>query len=170
MNKKYIMNIRDIKIRDGKITSLLGVRRCGMTTLLCSYIGKALEDGKRVLLVSYMMNCAMDCKKRLIDEYNNSISYDKLDVISISSLEDRLVGNRYDLVVIDALDIFETDWSRLISIIHGHGCSCVIGITWEDFTHEVVEMYNMIRDLSDFSYYITIVDGNREISLLKENE
>ena len=162
------MNIRDIKIRDGKITSLLGVRRCGMTTLLCSYIGKALEDGKRVLLVSYMLNYAMECKKRLKDEYNNSISYDKLDVISISSLEDKLMGNRYDLVVIDALDIFETDWSRLISIIHGHGCSCVIGITWGDFTHEVVEMYNMIRDLSDFSYYITIVEGNREISLLKE--
>ena len=70
------MDIRDIKIRDGKITSLLGVRRCGMTTLLCSYIGKALEDGKRVLLVSHMMNCAMGCKKMLKDEYNNSISYD----------------------------------------------------------------------------------------------
>lgn len=161
------MDIRGIKIRDGKITTIFGERRCGMTTLLCSHIGKALEDGERVLLVSHMMNCAIECKKRLIDMYNNSISYDKLDVISVSSLEDRLMGNRYDLVVFDTLDIFETDWGRLVSIIHGHRCPCVIGITWEDIDsdEEVLNVLKKVKRLSDYSYRVVYSDAERKRSI-----
>ena len=161
------MDIKDIKIRDGKITTIFGERRCGMTTLLCSHIGKALEDGKRVLLVSYMMNCAMECKKRLIDMYNNSLSYDKLDVISVSSLEDRLMGNRYDLVVFDTPHIFHTDWDHIMVVLRGCGSPCVIGITWEgiDSNEEVLNTLKKVKKLSDYSYRVIYSDAESGISI-----
>lgn len=173
------MDIKDIKIRNGKITTIFGKRLCGMTTLLSSHIGDTLGDDKKVLLVSFNLTCAEASKRVLMDMYNNSLSYDNLDVISVSSLESRLVGNKYDLVVFDTPSIFQTDWNHIMNILRKCGSPCVFGITWGEIDSDkgVMDVLKKIEGLSDYVYRVVgnkisfekVKDVDKELSFARCN-
>ena len=62
-----MVGLNEIKIKEGKITTLIGERCCGMTTLLCTFIKKALDNNGKVLVISDKARSA----KELFDKLND---------------------------------------------------------------------------------------------------
>lgn len=153
-----MINKKDIKLEKGKVTLLYGERGCGISTSLCNVMDEYLESGKRVLLISCNYNCAIHTSKMLKCVYLDN----QLDVINEASLESKLVGNRYDLVVYDTPNLNEVDVDLLFLKIK-KCCSdniVIIGLTWEDILEdsEISLKVDEFINNSDYCHEVEYLD------------
>lgn len=150
-----MVGLNEIKIKEGKITTLIGERCCGMTTLLCTFIKKALDNNGKVLVISDKARSA----KELFDKLNDDNCISKNIIFKNIFNLHKEVGFKYDLIVYDTPDIFELYNPEVMDFLSLFKDSkIIIGITWENiaFNREVNKCIKKQFILkSNYSYYLT---------------
>jgi ABC-type branched-subunit amino acid transport system ATPase component len=146
-----------VKIEEGKITTLVGERCCGMTSLLCEYVDKFLKnnDGE-VLIISYSIESVKHTMEKLV-----SLGCDgtRIDISSASNLMNNLIGTKYGMIIYDCPDIRDSENVNYLSLLrHQTNSKIIIGITWENiaFDKQVNKtIKKMFTNESDYAYYLT---------------
>ena len=157
--------VENIKVENGKVTTLVAERQVGMTTYLCNLIkqfGYKNAD-YRILIVSHHMNSAEQTFKTFqeINEYNKNVDY-----CSINNIQRKIIGKNYDLVIFDCPNIHDTENNNIIFDFKTimPNCKIVIGITWENIPfnekdNKIIRKNFIIK--SDYAYYFTLTYGGK---------
>ena len=155
---KSNMLTRDyIKIEEGKITTLVGERCCGMSSLLCEYANEYLKnnDGK-ILILSNNMVGAMALRNSLLFRGNNK---SRIECKTTTDLMMNLVSKTYGMIIFDTPDIFDIENYRNIMLLRSQLKSkIIVGITWENIAfdkrvNKIIKSHFTNR--SDYAYYIS---------------
>ena len=155
---KSNMLTRDyIKIEEGKITTLVGERCCGMSSLLCDYADEYLKnnDGK-ILILSNNMVGAMALRNSLLFRGNNK---SRIECKTTTDLMMNLVSKTYGMIIFDTPDIFDIENYRNIMLLRSQLKSkIIVGITWENIAfdkrvNKIIKSHFTNR--SDYAYYIS---------------
>ena len=155
---KSNMLTRDyIKIEEGKITTLVGERCCGMSSLLCEYANEYLKnnDGK-ILILSNNMVGAMALRNSLLFRGNNK---SRIECKTTTDLMMNLVSKTYGMIIFDTPDIFDIEnYSNMMLLRSQLKSKIIVGITWENIAfdkrvNKIIKSYFTNR--SDYAYYIS---------------
>ena len=155
---KSNMLTRDyIKIEEGKITTLVGERCCGMSSLLCEYANEYLKnnDGK-ILILSNNMVGAMALRNSLLFRGNNK---SRIDCKTTTDLLMSLVSKTYGMIIFDTPDIFDKEnYSNMMLLRSQLKSKIIVGITWENIAfdkrvNKIIKSHFTNR--SDYAYYIS---------------
>ena len=155
---KSNMLTRDyIKIEEGKITTLVGERCCGMSSLLCEYANEYLKnnDGK-ILILSNNMVGAMSLRNSLLFRGNNK---SRIECKTTTDLMMNLVSKTYGMIIFDTPDIFDIEnYSNMMLLRSQLKSKIIVGITWENIAfdkrvNKIIQSYFTNR--SDYAYYIS---------------
>ena len=155
---KNNMLTRDyIKIEEGKITTFVGERCCGMSTLLCEYANEYLKNNDgNVLIVSHSIESAKHTMEKLV-----SLGCDKIRIkyMVISNLIHGLIGENYGMIIYDCPDIRDSENVNYLSLLRNQLKSkIIIGITWENiaFDKQVNKFIKKIfTNESNYAYYLS---------------
>lgn len=155
---KSNMLTRDyIKIEEGKITTLVGERCCGMSSLLCEYANEYLKnnDGK-ILILSNNMVGAMALRNSLLFRGNNK---SRIECKTTTDLMMNLVSKTYGMIIFDTPDIFDKEnYSNMMLLRSQLKSKIIVGITWENIAfdkrvNKIIKSHFTNR--SDYAYYIS---------------
>ena len=155
---KSNMLTRDyIKIEEGKITTLVGERCCGMSSLLCEYANEYLKnnDGKILILSNYMVG-AMALRNSLLFRGNNK---SRIECKTTTDLMMNLVSKTYGMIIFDTPDIFDKEnYSNMMLLRSQLKSKIIVGITWENIAfdkrvNKIIKSHFTNR--SDYAYYIS---------------
>lgn len=155
---KSNMLTRDyIKIEEGKITTLVGERCCGMSSLLCEYANEYLKnnDGK-ILILSNNMVGAMALRNSLLFRGNNK---SRIECKTTTDLMMNLVSKTYGMIIFDTPDIFDIEnYSNMMLLRSQLKSKIIVGITWENIAfdkrvNKIIKSHFTNR--SDYAYYIS---------------
>lgn len=155
---KSNMLTRDyIKIEEGKITTLVGERCCGMSSLLCEYANEYLKnnDGK-ILILSNNMVGAMSLRNSLLFRGNNK---SRIECKTTTDLMMNLVSKTYGMIIFDTPDIFDIEnYSNMMLLRSQLKSKIIVGITWENIAfdkrvNKIIKSHFTNR--SDYAYYIS---------------
>ena len=155
---KSNMLTRDyIKIEEGKITTLVGERCCGMSSLLCEYADEYLKnnDGK-ILISSNNMVGAMSLRNSLLFLNNNK---SRIECKTTTDLMMNLVNKTYGMIIFDTPDIFDIEnYSNMMLLRSQLKSKIIVGITWENIAfdkrvNKIIKSHFTNR--SDYAYYIS---------------
>lgn len=155
---KSNMLTRDyIKIEEGKITTLVGERCCGMSSLLCEYADEYLKnnDGK-ILILSNNMVGAMALRNSLLFRGNNK---SRIECKTTTDLMMNLVSKTYGMIIFDTPDIFDIEnYSNMMLLRSQLKSKIIVGITWENIAfdkriNKIIKSHFTNR--SDYAYYIS---------------
>lgn len=159
--------VENIKVENGKVTTLVAERQVGMTTYLCNLIkqfGYKNAD-YRILIVSHHMYSAKQTFKTFqeINEYNKNVDY-----CSINNIQQKIIGKNYDLIIFDCPNIHYIENNNIIFDFKTimPNCKIVIGITWENIpfnekNNKIIRKNFIIN--SDYAYYFTLTYGGKLI-------
>jgi hypothetical protein len=168
--------VDEIKIENGKITTLISERQTGMTTYLCNLIKKLGYNNAnyRILIVSHSSVCAEKTFKCFeeINEFNKCVEY-----CSINNLFTKLSEKRYDLIVFDCPNIHNDNHAIFHILPIMKKTKIVIGLTWENIAFDK-DANKKVKDFvikSDFAYYFTLTYDGKMIKydicdLVKDDE
>lgn len=156
---------RDIKIENGKITTFVSERCTGMSTLLCQYAADFLKNNdKKVLIVSHTALSAKHTCEILL-----SIIKDKarVDYMSINEAFHKMCFDNYEIIIYDCPDIMNEDNVLYINFLSGLRLpKIIIGITWENIAFDK-DINKIIRrkyvNLSNYSYFFSHTCGDRKL-------
>lgn len=155
---KSNMLTRDyIKIEEGKITTLVGERCCGMSSLLCGYANEYLKnnDGKILILSNNMMG-AMSLRSSLLFLGNDK---SRIECKTTTDLLTGLVNKRYGMIIFDAPNIFDIEnLSNMMLLRSQLKSKIIVGVTWENIAfdkrvNKIIKSHFTNR--SDYAYYIS---------------
>lgn len=155
---KSNMLTRDyIKIEEGKITTLVGERCCGMSSLLCEYADEYLKnnDGK-ILILSNNMVGAMSLRNSLLFLNNNK---SRIECKTTTDLLMGLVNKRYGMIIFETPDIFNIENLTNMMLLRSQLKSkIIVGVTWENIAfdkkvNKIIKSHFTNR--SDYAYYIS---------------
>lgn len=146
-----------IKIEEGKITTLVGERCCGMSSLLCEYANEYLKnnDGK-ILILSNNMVGAMALRNSLLFQGNNK---SRIECKTTTDLMMNLVSKTYGMIIFDTPDIFDKEnYSNMMLLRSQLKSKIIVGITWENIAfdkrvNKIIKSHFTNR--SDYAYYIS---------------
>lgn len=146
-----------IKIEEGKITTLVGERCCGMTSLLCEYVDEFLKNNDgNVLVISYSIESVKHTMEKLV-----SLGCDRtrIDISSTSNLINNLNDAKYGMIIYDCPNIRDSENINYLILLHRQMKSkIIIGITWENiaFDKQVNKtIKKMFINESDYAYYLS---------------
>ena len=155
---KSNMLTRDyIKIEEGKITTLVGERCCGMSSLLCEYANEYLKnnDGK-ILILSNNMVGAMALRNSLLFRGNNK---SRIECKTTTDLMMNLVSKTYGMIIFDTPDIFDIEnYSNMMLLRSQLKSKIIVGITWENIAFDKrvnKTIKSHFTNRSDYAYYIS---------------
>lgn len=155
--KNNILTRDYIKIEEGKITTFVGERCCGMSTLLCEYANEYLKNNDgNVLIVSHSIESAKHTMEKLL-----SLGCDRARIkyMTISNLIHGLIGKNYGMIIYDCPDIRDSENVNYLSLLRNQLKSkIIIGITWENiaFDKQVNKFIKKIfTNESDYAYYLS---------------
>ena len=155
---KSNMLTRDyIKIEEGKITTLVGERCCGMSSLICEYANEYLKnnDGK-ILIISNHIIEAMSLRNSLLFLDNNK---SRIECKTTTDLLMGLVSKTYGMIIFDSPNIFNIEnLSNMILLRSQLKSKIIVGITWENIAfdkrvNKIIKSHFTNR--SDYAYYIS---------------
>ena len=93
----------EIKIENGKITTIVSERQSGMSTLLCKYATDFLKNNNgNVLILSWTRDCAKATRNILLTMYNDK---ERVVYRSVKRIPDILCGTNYGMIIYDCPDI-----------------------------------------------------------------
>ena len=147
---------KEIKIEEGKITTFVGERCCGMSTLLCEHANEYLKNNDgNVLIVSHSIESAKHTMEKLL-----SLGCDRARIkyMTISNLIHGLIGENYGMIIYDCPDIRDSENVNYLSLLRNQLKSkIIIGITWENIAfdkqiHKAIKKY--FTNESDYAYYV----------------
>lgn len=161
----------EIKIEEGKITTLVSERCNGMSTLLCEYANEFLKnnDGK-VLIISHSIESAKHTIEKLV-----SLECDKirLKYMAASNLIHGLIAENYGMIIYDCPDIRDSENINHLLLLRSQSKSkIIIGITWENiaFDKQVNKTIKKIfTNESDYAYYLSTTCIGRTLFYEIEN-
>lgn len=146
-----------IKIEEGKITTLVGERCCGMSSLLCEYADEYLKNNNgKILILSNYLSVAMNLRNSLLFLDNNKT---RIECKTTDDLLEGLVNKRYGMIIFDSPDIFDIKNLSNMMLLRSHLKSkIIVGVTWENIAFD--KMVNKIIkshfiNKSDYAYYIS---------------
>ena len=169
---KNNMLTRDyIKIEEGKITTLVGERCCGMSSLLCEYANEYLKNNNgNVLIVSHSMESAKHTMEKLI-----SLGCDRARIKckSVTLLSNGLIAQDYGMIIYDCPDIRDSENVNYLSLLRTQTKSkIIIGVTWENITFDK-QVNKTIKKIftneSDYAYYLSTTCIGRTLFYEIEN-
>lgn len=160
-----------IKIEEGKITTLVGERCCGMSSLLCEYANEYLKNNDgNVLIVSYSMESAKHTMEKLI-----SLGCDRTRIKckSVTLLSNGLIAQDYGMIIYDCPDIRDSENVNYLSLLRTQTKSkIIIGVTWENITFDK-QVNKTIKKIftneSDYAYYLSTTCIGRTLFYEIEN-
>lgn len=155
--KNNMIYKKDIKIEEGKITTFVGERCCGMSSLLCEYANEYLKnnDGK-ILILSNNMVEAMNLRNSLLFLDNNK---SRIECKTTTDLLMSLVSKTYGMIIFDTPNIFDIENLNNIMILRSQLKSkIIVGITWDNIAfdkrvNKIIKSHFTNR--SDYAYYIS---------------
>lgn len=169
--KNNMVYKKEIKIEEGKITTFVGERCCGMSTLLCEYANEYLKNNDgNVLIVSHSIESANHTMEKLV-----SLGCDKIRIkcMTISNLIHGLIGENYGMIIYDCPDIRDSENANYLPLLHNQLKSkIIIGITWENiaFDKQVNKFIKKIfTNESDYAYYLSTTCIGRTLFYEIEN-
>ena len=148
---------KQIKIEEGKITTLVSERCCGMSSLLCEYANEYLKNNNgNVLIVSHSMESAKHTMEKLI-----SLGCDRARIKckSVTLLSNGLIAQDYGMIIYDCPDIRDSENVNYLSLLRTQTKSkIIIGVTWENITFDK-QVNKTIKKIftneSDYAYYLS---------------
>lgn len=169
--KNNMIDKKDIKIEEGKITTFVGERCCGMSTLLCEYANEYLKNNNgNVLIVSHSMESAKHTMKKLI-----SLGCDRTRIKCklVTLLSNGLIAKDYGMIIYDCPDIRDNENVNYLSLLRIQSKSkIIIGITWENIAFDKQVNKNikkMFTNESDYAYYLSTTCIGRTLFYEIEN-
>ena len=155
--KNNMIYKKEVKIEEGKITTFVGERCCGMSTLLCEYANEYLKNNDgNVLIVSYSMESAKHTMEKLI-----SLGCDRTRIKckSVTLLSNGLIAQDYGMIIYDCPNIRDSENVDYLSLLRTQSKSkIIIGITWENIAFDK-QIHKAIKKIftneSDYAYYLT---------------
>ena len=169
---KNNMVTRDcIKIEEGKITTFVGERCCGMSTLLCEYANEYLKNNDgNVLIVSHSIESAKHTMEKLL-----SLGCDRTRIKYglVTFLSDYLITQDYGMIIYDCPDIRDSENVNYLSLLRIQSKSkIIIGVTWENIAFNK-QIHKAIKKLftneSDYAYYLSATCIGRTLFYEIEN-
>lgn len=169
---KNNMVTRDcIKIEEGKITTLVGERCCGMSSLLCEYANEYLKNNNgNVLIVSHSIESAKHTMEKLL-----SLGCDRTRIKYelVKFLSNGLIAQDYGMIIYDCPDIRDSENVSYLSLLHIQSKSkIIIGITWENIAFDK-QIHKAIKKIftneSDYAYYLSTTCIGRTLFYEIEN-
>ena len=155
---KNNMVTRDcIKIEEGKITTLVGERCCGMSSLLCEYANEYLKNNDcKILILSDYMVGAMSLRNSLLFLDNDK---SRIECKTTTDLMMGLVSKTYGMIIFDSPNIFNIEnLSNMMLLRSQLKSKIIVGVTWENIAfdkkvNKIIKSYFTNR--SDYAYYIS---------------
>lgn len=169
--KNNMIYKKEAKIEEGKITTFVGERCCGMSTLLCEYANEYLKNNDgNVLIISHSIESAKHTMEKLV-----SLGCDKIRIkcMAISNLIHGLDGENYGMIIYDCPDIRDSENVNYLSLLRNQLKSkIIIGITWENITFDR-QVNKTIKKIftneSDYAYYLSTTCIGRTLFYEIEN-
>ena len=162
---------KDVKIEEGKITTFVGERCCGMSTLLCEYANEYLKNNNgNILIVSHSTESTKHTMEKLI-----SLGCDRarIEYKLVTLLSNGLIGQDYGMIIYDCPDIRDSENVNYLSLLRIQSKSkIIIGITWENiaFDKQVNKIIKKVfTNESDYAYYLSITCIGRTLFYEIEN-
>lgn len=169
--KSNMIYKEQIKIEEGKITTLVSERCNGMSTLLCEYADEYLKNNDgNVLIISHSTEGAKHTMEKLV-----SLGCDKARIkyMAISNLIHGLIGENYGIIIYDCPDIHDSENINHLSLLRNQlNSKIIIGITWENiaFDKQVNKTIKKIfTNESDYAYYLSTTCIGRTLFYEIEN-
>ena len=169
--KNNMIYKKEAKIEEGKITTFVGERCCGMSTLLCEYANEYLKNNDgNVLIVSHSIESAKHTMEKLL-----SLGCDRARIkyMTISNLIHGLIGENYGMIIYDCPDIRDSEnINHLLLLRNQLKSKIIIGITWENiaFDKQVNKIIKKIfTNESDYAYYLSTTCIGRTLFYKIEN-
>lgn len=162
---------KQIKIEEGKITTLVGERCCGMSSLLCEYADEYLKNNDGiVLIISHSIESAKHTMEKLVSLGCNKF---RIKYMTISNLIHGLIVENYGMIIYDCPDIRDSENINHLLLLHTQSNSkIIIGVTWENiaFDKKVNETIKKIFiNESDYAYYLSTTCIGRTLFYEIEN-
>lgn len=148
---------KQIKIEEGKITTFVGERCCGMSTLLYEYANEYLKNNDgNVLIVSHSMESAKHTMEKLL---LLGCDRTRIKCMPVSLLSNGLIAQDYGMIIYDCPDIRDCENVNYLSFLRTQSKSkIIIGITWENIAFDK-QIHKAIKKIftneSDYAYYLT---------------
>ena len=169
--KNNMIYKNDIKIEEGKITTFVGERCCGMSTLLCEYANEYLKNNDgNVLIVSHSIESAKHTMEKLL-----SLGCDRARIKYglVTFLSDDLIAQDYGMIIYDCPDIRDSENVKYLSLLRIQSKSkIIIGVTWENIAFDK-QIHKAIKKLftneSDYAYYLSTTCIGRTLFYEIEN-